>query len=413
MVITKRSRFSTLLIVSFFIYADIICENILVIVNDQQSRIIATTFLFGFLALQVFFSSIQSGLSDFLGRKKSLILSFSVSLFCLLCAFLYTHYYFLSGLFLIFSLAGKALWGNTIPISFAAIADTQGKNYRKSFALASSTYSLAFTTLILIHLFSSNNVLYISISSIILFISLFLCIHTFQDSSDKSAHLPYYTARTHYSESSQHIFSKFWRLGTREIGLLMQELRRPLTKYGLAAYLFWEISMYSIIISQIDLNPGPSQNITLAMMIGYLMGICILQIRPCHKIRDRHMIVIGYCFSFFSLLPYFFLAPFIHSELWLIGICYALHAIGNAFLSPTLLSILAKRRSTHDQGKILGLVESADTTAFLVASIFVMIYTDYQWSVSALVVFSLISFSISWIYLPIIRTLDKKHLQIK
>ncbi len=404
MISSRSSSLGMLLIISLFVYTDIICENVLVVINDQQPHFIATAYLFGFLVLQIFFASIQSGLSDFFGRKESLILSFCISLSSLLCAFLYTHYSFIFGIFLILALVAKALLGNTIPISFAAIADTQGKNYRRSFAIASSTYSLSFITLILINLITLNNVVRISISAIILFISLATCFYAFKDATDRTAHPPHDGDNIH---RSQNIFSKFWKLGTREIGLLREELRRPLTKYGLSAYVLWEISMYSIIISQIDLNPGSSQDITLAMMIGYFVGVLILQIRPCKTVSDRKMITVGYLFSFFSLIPYFFLIPVLHSQNMLLGICYGFHAIGNAFLSPTILSILAKKRSAHEQGKILGLVESADTTAFLVATIFVMIYTHNEWPVTVLILFSLISFSVSWIYFPIIKKLEK------
>ncbi len=104
--------------------------------------------------------------------------------------------------------------------------------------------------------------------------------------------------------------------------------------------------MYSVIISQVNLNQGSSQHITLAMMFGYLAGALILQIRPCTKVSDRKMINFGYVLSFLSFVPYFLLTPFIHSQNLLIAICYTLHALGNAFLSPTILSILATKRST-------------------------------------------------------------------
>ena len=405
MLISKRSRLATLLIISLFVYSDILCENVIIILNDRQPHLIATALLFGFLVLQILFASIQSGLSDFFGRKKSLILSFSVSVFSLLCAYIYTHLQVFFGLFLILALASKALWGNTIPISFAAISDTQGKNYRRSFALASSTYSFAFITLIIINSFTIDNNTLMLVPALILLVSLITCVYAFKDDSDKTAHIPKNVDFIHHTD--RNIFSKLCKLGIREISLLTKEISRPLTRSGLLAYLLWEISMYSIIISQIDLSPGPSQDTTLAMMIGYLVGVFILQTKRCNKISDRKMINLGYYLSFFSLIPYFFLMSFMQSQRLLIGACYTLHALGNAFLSPTILSILAKNRSTHDQGKILGLAESADTAAFLLSTIFVMLYTYYQWPIPILVSFSLISFSISWTQFPTIRRLEK------
>jgi len=402
--INKKMRLIILLTTSFFVYSDIICENILIIVNDQQPHLIATTFVFGFLVLQIIFASIQSALSDFLGRKKSLIFSLSVSLFSLICAYLYTNFHFHFGFLLILALVSKAIWGNTIPISFAAIADSQGKNYRRSFALASSTYSIAFITIILINFFSTRDFINILISTVFLLFSLFTCIFAFKDKSDKTAHLPY---DIQHIENSRNFFSKFWMLGIREIGLLKKELRRPLTKYALSAYILWEISMYSVIISQIDLSNNSPQQITLAMMFAYLFGAFILQIRPFTKISDRKILKFAYILSFFSFLPYFVLVGFINSQNLLIGVCYTLHALGNAFLSPTILSILATGRSTHDQGKILGLAESSDTVAFLIATIFVMVYATYQLPISFLVIFSFVAFSTSWVYYSLIMKHEK------
>ena len=405
MLIPKRSRLATLLVISLFVYSDIICENVLIIVNDQQPHFIAAAFLLGFLGLGVLFASFQSGLSDFFGRRESLLLSFGVSIFSLACAYVYTHSQIFFGLFLVLALALKALWGNTIPISFASIADTQGKNYRKSFALASSSYSFAFTTLIIVNFFTKDNTAILLFSALILLLSSSICLYIFKDASDKTAHIPQDIDFIHHSHHN--FITKLWKLGVREIGLLIKELSRPLTRSALFAYTFWETSMYSVIISQIDLNPDPSQSTALVMMIGYLMGVFILQTKRCNKIVDRKMISLGYYLSFFSLIPYFFLMSFMHSQRLLLGACYTLHALGNAFLSPTILSILAKNRSTHDQGKILGLAESSDTAAFLISTIFVMVYTHYHWPVIVLVAFSLTAFSITWIQFPIIRRIEK------
>ncbi len=400
---SRKSPLMILLVIIFFVYADIICENIIIIVNDQLSRLKAITFLFTFLVLQVVFAALQSGLSDFFGRKKSLIASLSVSIVSLLCVFVYSQQWVSSVALLFAALLVKGFWGNTTPIAFAAIADTQKGDYRGAFALASGTYSLGFITLVLINMVSKGNFFHIIIACIVLILALVICILMFKDTSDKTAHLP-----PHASLKETHSFiSTFWRVGVKEINLLLNEIKRPLTKTALSAYLLWEVSMYSIIISQIDLNPGPSQRITLAMMAGYLTGIFILKLKPCAKVKDISMVTIGYLTAFLSLIPYFFLSKYVESQNLLLGICFYLHAVGNAFLSPSILSILAKNRSTHDQGKILGLAESADTIAFLLATIAVMFYAGYKWPVVILVGFSFISFSISWFYFPIIKKLDK------
>lgn len=403
MSLSKKTAMLTLIYVVLFVFADLICENVLVIINDKQSPLIATIFIFSFLTSQVFFASLQAGLSDFFGRKKSLIISLSVTSFSLLCAFFYMQYFPTDIVLLIIALAAKGFWGNTTPISFAVIADTQKKNYRGSFAIATCSFPLAFICLIMMNIFFENGLLYFYISSGILIFVLSVCILLFKDSSDKSAHLP----KNEILINSSNFIKIFWGISKKEVSLLIKELKRPLSKNALFAYLFWEISMYSIIISQVDFKSDSSQYITLAMMLGYLLGVFIIRRKSFKKVKDRSMITVGYLISFLSLIPYFILFKFTQTQNILVGIVYTLHAVGNAFLSPTILTIVAKNRHSHDQGKILGLFESVDTLAFLLAAIFVMIYSNFQWKVGFLVSFSLISFSISWFYYPIIKRLEK------
>lgn len=390
---------------------DVICENVLIIVNDQQSHFLATLLLVFFLIFEVFFAALQSGLSDFFGRRNSLIASFIVSIVSLLCLFVYNLHWGFSIYFLIIALGIKSIWGNTIPMAFAAIVDTQKRDHRGAFALASSTYSLGFITLVLINMFfktsslSESNFFHIIFAGAIILIALVLNISRFQDFSDRSAHFPEHTniVKTH------NFFVTFCKLSKKEIKSIIKEIKKPLTRTSLLAYFLWEISMYSIIISQIDLNFGTSQKITLTMMAGYLTGIFILKLKPCIRVKDMKMITTGYLFAFFSLIPYFVLFKFLKTNnLFLIGGCYFLHAVGNAFLSPSVISIITKNRLVHEQGKILGLVESIDNLAFLIATLAVMFYTIHKLPIVALVAFSFISFSLSWIFYPTIRKLDTK-----
>lgn len=390
----SKRPLKTLLIIIFFVYADIICENFLVIVNDQQEKLLAHILLFGLLIFQIVFSPLQSGFSDFYGRKKSLIISLSISLISTFLIFVFVDNILSVALMLIIATTIKGIWGNTIPIAFAAIADTQSGDYRGSFALASSTYSLAFITLIIVHQLSFSDTFLIYIVGVILILSLIVCFLQFGDSKDRTAHLPYKVDV--HNESK--LFSSLWKIGKKEVSLIKQELLRTLTTKVLLAYLLWEISMYSILVSEVDFYRGKSHNFALSMMIGYLVGIFILKLKPCKKVKDSTMIKWGYFFSFYSLIPYFLLFWFIRDNNYLLGICYFFHAFGNALLSPTIITILAKKRPSHDQGKILGLMESADTIAFLFSTISVMIFIFFKFPVFVLIVFSFVSFSISWIF---------------
>ena len=147
----KNSSLLALVAVTFFVYADVVCENVLALINDQLSHIKATVLLLSFLVLQVFFAAIQSGLSDFFGRKKSLITSLGISFFSLILIVLYLSFFQTSIFLLVSALVLKAVFGNTIPISFASIPDTQDRNLRGGFALASSSYSLSLLIYIYIY----------------------------------------------------------------------------------------------------------------------------------------------------------------------------------------------------------------------------------------------------------------------
>lgn len=400
----KNSSLLALVAVTFFVYADVVCENVLALINDQLSHIKATVLLLSFLVLQVFFAAIQSGLSDFFGRKKSLITSLGISFFSLILIVLYLSFFQTSIFLLVSALVLKAVFGNTIPISFASIPDTQDRNLRGGFALASSSYSLAFLTLVSINVFFTTNFPHILISLIILAVSIVAIVFLFVDPVDKTAHLPEDLAR----EARKRSLSLYWKLGVREINLLIEELKKDLTGFSLSAYLLWEVSMYTIIISQVELSPNESQQTTLFMMLGYLVGVSLLKLKFFAKISDAKMLLSGYLLSFLSLLAFVPLIVFTRNMNVVLTVCFAVHSVGNAFLSPTVLSILTKNRSRHDQGKILGLVESVDTIAFLLATVFVMLHAAKGWPLVFLILFSFVSFSMSWIMFPKIRKLERE-----
>lgn len=400
----KNSSLLALVAVTFFVYADVVCENVLALINDQLSHIKATVLLLSFLVLQVFFAAIQSGLSDFFGRRKSLITSLGISFFSLILIVLYLSFFQTSIFLLVSALVLKAVFGNTIPISFASIPDTQDRNLRGGFALASSSYSLAFLTLVSINVFFTTNFPHILISLIILAVSIVAIVFLFVDPVDKTAHLPEDLAR----EARKRSLSLYWKLGVREINLLIEELKKDLTGFSLSAYLLWEVSMYTIIISQVELSPNESQQTTLFMMLGYLVGVSLLKLKFFAKISDAKMLLSGYLLSFLSLLAFVPLIVFTRNMNVVLTVCFAVHSVGNAFLSPTILSILTKNRSRHDQGKILGLVESVDTIAFLLATVFVMLHAAKGWPLVFLILFSFVSFSMSWIMFPKIRKLERE-----
>jgi hypothetical protein len=72
--------------------------------------------------------------------------------------------------------------------------------------------------------------------------------------------------------------------------------------------------------------------------------------------------------------------------------------LGNAFLSPALLSILAKERKVHERGRIYGLTDSIDTCGYLLAALVIIAFNTLKLDLIYLISFSFVTFSISWIF---------------
>jgi MFS family permease len=381
-----------LTLILLFIFAEILCENFIVIIYNEQSHIQAFYLLLIYMLLQIFFAPIQSGVSDFIGRKKSLIFSLSFSFFSLFIIFLYIKKIVFWFPMLIFATLIKGIFGNTLPLSLAAIADTQSKNYRFSFALSSGTYAVAYLILI----FSSNtlNVFYVNyILSLLIIFLIGTCITFFKDIKDKNF-TPLNSMRTTNFISKKNY--SIINVVKNEITLIIKELKQKATRNALTAFFLWEVSMYSILVAQVDFRIYKSFNFAAIMMVGYIVGILFL--RFCYKIKDSKIIEVGYYVSTISLIPYFIFFYFIDNMNILLQVCYFFHALGNAFLSPAFMSILAKEKPPHEQGKRYGLIESFDTIGFLVSVFVVFLFVFLKLHLFYLVSFSFCSFMVSWVF---------------
>src|SRR3989338_7599324 len=67
-------------LIVLFILADILFENYLGIVYSEQLKKTELILFLAFVIMQILFAPIQSGLSDLYGRKKSLLISLTLSL---------------------------------------------------------------------------------------------------------------------------------------------------------------------------------------------------------------------------------------------------------------------------------------------------------------------------------------------
>jgi MFS family permease len=368
-------------LILIFIISDVIGGNYIFGSFNNEPLTLEFFLFMGLLILQIIASPVQSGLSDFYGRKKSLIISLSASLLALVFVLFQAK----SMLFFIPILLLKGLLGNTIPISWAAIGDTigetSGKNYRFTFALSTSAYAVGYLFLIFINKsFTTTHSIMVLIA--LLSIVVYLCYKFFIDTKD---------AECDASNNSQVSLFKF---AAKEFSLVIHDLKISKFRLLLTAFCLWEISLYTILIYFADFRNYEASLTEVAMMIGYLIGTFL--VRFCKRISDNLMIKYGYKISLISVIPYLILLPFFNDTHLILGICFFFHAIGNAFLSPTILSIVSNEKEPHERGKIYGLLESADNLAFLLASIAIFICNKFHSGLPYLVTLSFLTMAVSW-----------------
>ena len=365
----------------FFILADEIGTNYIFNIYaslSNGSTYLETFFFIFFLLLQIVFSPIQSGYSDFYCRRKSLVISLSFSAISLIPAFLYFQHS-ISPLFLLFLIAIiKGVAGNNLPLAWAGIADTQNSNIRLSLGFSTSAIALGYLALIVLRDLFSDKTLAVVIFMIFV-LTVFVCIRFFRDIRDKRP-----TDTTLNKPSLK-----------REIRLILDNfLKSKRFRNGLMAFLFWEISFYSAHMLDVDLNIRAFKGLTMAMILGYLIWVFFLWIY--RKKEDKQMIKIGYGISVVAFIPIFLFFPFVADLKMVIVSCYFFYALGAAFLAPSLFSMLSKERKTHEQGKIYGLLDSTDAIALLIASLAALIYQWLELKQIVIIFVSLIAFIASW-----------------
>ncbi len=378
----------TMGLVFTFILLDILCENFLGIVYYHRPEVEATLFFLGFGLLQVVFAPIQSALSDVYGRKRMLLISLFFSFLSLGVIYLSKKAIHSHLPAFLFATLFKGICGNTLPMALALIADTRHKNYRLLFACSTGAYALAY--LVLASAQSSSAVTLenrLNFYLILAFIAALVICSIILKSNKKE---------TTYNKETR----SFLSVVDNEKRLLIQDMKDTPTRRGFSAFYLWEISLYIILVSQVDFKINQQTHIAEAMMYGYLIGIGFLTL--CYKFRDSTIIKIGYYTSFLSLIPYFVLFKFLEDRIFLLKSCYFFHALGNAFLSPAFLSMLATELAaeskTHEQGRRYGLADSVDTFAYICAAVILLAFSKFRVDVTYLVVTSFLFFALSWKY---------------
>jgi len=364
-------------------FIDETCDNYVLNSFSTQSNLFEFVLYSIFLLISIIASPIQAGYSDFYCRKKSLIISLSFSLLSCIFILLSVKNILSSAIFLFLAIFAKAGLGNTLPLAWAAIADTQNKNFRFSLALSTSAMAFGYLVLILIKSFFNNHAAYVISALFVLLI--YFCIRNFRDIRDQKEHF-----KPHQSFSLTFISTSI----KKEIGLIVNNfLKDRRIRKALSAFFLWEVSFYSALIGDVDMKIKGFNDLSLSMLLGYFAGVLILKFS---KKTDDEMIKIGYIISICALVP-IFLLNFLFDIRLLIISSYFFYSLAAAFLAPSLFSILSRERHPHEQGKIYGLIDSTDTIAFLIASIYLIVYNTLQLNPLFLVIFSLTAFIISWI----------------
>jgi MFS family permease len=379
--VRKKTNVFLPLIIAF-ILGDVLCENYIVkICNGEPGgmKVFAITSL---LILQVFAAPIQAGFSDFYCRKKSLVFSLCVSFFALIFGYFFLVYELHLFPLLMLIILAKSLFGNTIPISWAAIADTQERDLRFSLALSTAPYAIGYLTIGIFNSFFDKTHSILT-TIIIFFVLIIVCMVFFKDVRDKR------------SPSFEHSHKKrtFFNLIHGEMSLIRHELREKKLRFGLSAYLFWATSQYSVLVLLADFKEEYPEAV-LIMMVGYLIGVGLMYI--FRRIADEIIIRVGYYLSVIVLLAFFTVIPFVNNIYPMLTASYFFYSIGNAFLSPTILTMLSKDRKPHQQGKVFGYIESADSLGFLLGMAVIFLYILFGFSIIHIVAFSLICFISSW-----------------
>ncbi len=214
--------------------------------------------------------------------------------------------------------------------------------------------------------------------------SILLCIFILKDVKDQKR--PSGGARVQKGKIRELIRSEF--------RLLCQEVRNSTTRVGLLAYFLWATSQYSILILFADFQIKYT-NTVIMMMCGYLIGIAVLGF--CKRIADETMIRTGFLLTITSFISFFIADFFVEDNTSIIAISSFFYTMGNAFLSPSMLSLFSRERAAHEQGKGFGLIVSADSSGFLAGSIIVIILNHLSVKLEYVFLLSFVIFIISWL----------------
>ena len=357
----------------YFVFLDEAANNLLI--TDSSKRFPYESILIYIMqGLQIVFSCLQAGFSDYYLRRKSLIFSITATIVALVI-FKFSITY--GAFFIISSIVFKGIFGNTLPIAWAGISDlTRANNFR--FALALSICALAvgsWGSLFVIPLMKGSTFFYCTL--IIVSIGLILVFCFFRDRED----LP----KAHFLEKKS-----FFRLISDECLGIYFLAKKPVIALVLVTFLFSEISFYQILFRiEVFSTYYCLVTVPFAIGVGYTLGTIVLKYI---KSGDKFVSSLGLLFSFIGIILIVFLNKINHENPTSFTLLFIFYSFGYAFFTPALFSLITPKDHPHLQGKIYGILESVDSLASLLT--FVMIFNTKTLSCNSVFLFSLLMISL-------------------
>lgn len=389
---------------------DLLCENYIVKSFDNKlSNTSWLTWFFIMMSVQVCFAPIQAAASDHFTRKRTIYVALVSNLLCIPITWFLDPSNHSQFWVIPLDILFKCVTGNLIPLALVSVSDMRKTKHRPYFLGTSSTYALAFI-LIRYAISGLNTALFSFFLISLILIVVPLTRFFFYDEEDKTSDVIPLTKGYKPADNLLKRFSRgiykvpaTLRIICTQAGKdranLVSDLSEKAIRSALMGYFWWEVSMYSIVASVVDLGFFPNALLfPLFMMGGYLIGALVV-FTVFSKYSDQQVIKWGYFISTASLLPFFFLAWGVEStRIITVEICYFFHAAGNAFLSAAFMSLLANERSHHVQGRTYGLIDSSDSIAFMVGTIVGLCFNAIGLKIISLVIFSFVSFLMSFKY---------------
>lgn len=342
---------------------------------DASSKILSTInsfpeniIVYLLLGLQIIFSPLQSGFSDYYLRRKSIIISLSATLISVILLKLSINY---GVVFLILSITLKGFLGNTLPMAWAGIADiTQAKNIR--FALALSICALAIgswgSLLILPHLIID---LLFGLVVIILVFGIGAAIYPFQDLED--------FPKPHFLKNISPL-----RMIIDESKTIYYISKKPLNFICLLSFFFSEVSFYQILFRiEVFNNYQCFIYLPASIGIGYTSGTLSLKFI---KNSDKSVSLIGLVISIISIVVINLLFMLNKENQFSFTLLFACYSFGYALFTPAIFSLITPRKHPHLQGKIYGILDSTDSLASLIT--FIILFMTKNMVCSFVLLFS-------------------------